>query len=359
MLISYHGHAVVKIETNGKTLIDWSLYYRQWTLADLKVRWGQAGLHPVRPTGMRTISGTQMQLARESNALVIATPEIATYLRLAGSRKLPRHEYWRQLTSLNSERWKWPRHFHSTGFWNRKTTKLFIWECRPACLLTIEGKTIYHAGDTSLFGDMKLIGDRHPIDLAFSPIGDNFTMGPEDAVVCGWTVGGQERLFRSTTIPSLWSSRIRRIVVDMLPEGTGMVLDHRGIPSNFKHGMAVSLKGAIPFGRRPFFSLESTALRLRPCPDLFLSLSAYDREKHVNCKWGGTRWTETSTFFICCCADCCSITLIPHLPLHGGGAGMLSFLWHGWPCSYLLLPGTWRGCFFLRAKTLCEKKLFR
>jgi L-ascorbate metabolism protein UlaG (beta-lactamase superfamily) len=30
---------------------------------------------------------------------------------------------------------------------------------------------------------MKLIGERHPIDLAFLPIGDNFTMGPEDAAV--------------------------------------------------------------------------------------------------------------------------------------------------------------------------------
>jgi L-ascorbate metabolism protein UlaG (beta-lactamase superfamily) len=48
-------------------------------------------------------------------------------------------------------------------------------------LLMAEGKTIYHAGDTALFSDMKLIGERHPIDLAFLPIGDNFTMGPEDA----------------------------------------------------------------------------------------------------------------------------------------------------------------------------------
>ncbi|MEG0386621.1 MAG: MBL fold metallo-hydrolase, partial [Solibacillus sp.] len=44
-----------------------------------------------------------------------------------------------------------------------------------------EDVTIYHAGDTALFGDMELIGKRHPIDVAFLPIGDNFTMGPEDA----------------------------------------------------------------------------------------------------------------------------------------------------------------------------------
>lgn len=48
-------------------------------------------------------------------------------------------------------------------------------------LLTLGGKKIYHAGDTGLFYDMKLIGD-HGIDLAILPIGDNFTMGPDDAL---------------------------------------------------------------------------------------------------------------------------------------------------------------------------------
>lgn len=44
-----------------------------------------------------------------------------------------------------------------------------------------DGKRIYDAADTGLFGDMKLIGEEG-IDLAFLPIGDNFTMGPDDAV---------------------------------------------------------------------------------------------------------------------------------------------------------------------------------
>lgn len=44
-----------------------------------------------------------------------------------------------------------------------------------------ESKTIYHAGDTGLFYDMKLIGEEG-IDLAVLPIGDNYTMGPDDAV---------------------------------------------------------------------------------------------------------------------------------------------------------------------------------
>jgi len=48
-------------------------------------------------------------------------------------------------------------------------------------LLYLEGKKIYHACDTGLFYDMKLIGEEG-IDLAILPIGDNFTMGPEDAL---------------------------------------------------------------------------------------------------------------------------------------------------------------------------------
>jgi len=40
---------------------------------------------------------------------------------------------------------------------------------------------LYHAGDTALFSDMQLYG-AEGIDVAMVPIGDNFTMGPEDAV---------------------------------------------------------------------------------------------------------------------------------------------------------------------------------
>ena len=48
-------------------------------------------------------------------------------------------------------------------------------------LTTLDDKKLYMAGDTGLFGDMKLIGDEG-IDLAVLPIGDNYTMGPDDAL---------------------------------------------------------------------------------------------------------------------------------------------------------------------------------
>ena len=43
------------------------------------------------------------------------------------------------------------------------------------------GLTVYHAGDTSVFSDMKLIGELYKPDLALLPIGDHFTMGPREA----------------------------------------------------------------------------------------------------------------------------------------------------------------------------------
>lgn len=53
-------------------------------------------------------------------------------------------------------------------------------------VIHIGGKRIYHAGDTSLFSDMKLLNgviEEPGIDLALLPIGDNFTMGPSDAAI--------------------------------------------------------------------------------------------------------------------------------------------------------------------------------
>ena len=50
-------------------------------------------------------------------------------------------------------------------------------------MIKTAGKTIYYAGDTALNQEMKLIGELNTIDYAFLPIGDNFTMGPSDAII--------------------------------------------------------------------------------------------------------------------------------------------------------------------------------
>lgn len=49
-------------------------------------------------------------------------------------------------------------------------------------VITAEGKTLYHAGDTALTADIKLLGELYNFDCVCLPIGDNYTMGPEDAL---------------------------------------------------------------------------------------------------------------------------------------------------------------------------------
>lgn len=58
-------------------------------------------------------------------------------------------------------------------------------------LLTMDDRTFYHAGDTALFSDLKLIGDMHRIDVAAVPIGDVFTMGPEEALIAAKWIGAK------------------------------------------------------------------------------------------------------------------------------------------------------------------------
>ena len=50
-------------------------------------------------------------------------------------------------------------------------------------VIEIADKTFYYAGDTALTYDMKLLSEQYQLDFAFLPIGDNFTMGVEDALV--------------------------------------------------------------------------------------------------------------------------------------------------------------------------------
>lgn len=58
-------------------------------------------------------------------------------------------------------------------------------------VITGDSKTIYHAGDTGLFGDMKLIGDLYRPDAAMLPIGGFFTMSPKEAAVAARMIGAK------------------------------------------------------------------------------------------------------------------------------------------------------------------------
>jgi L-ascorbate metabolism protein UlaG (beta-lactamase superfamily) len=79
-----------------------------------------------------------------------------------------------------------------------------------------DGKKVYHAGDTGLFGDMRLIGEEG-IDFAILPIGDNFTMGPDDALRAVKLLQAKKVLpihYNTWDLiaqdPAAWAARVRK-----------------------------------------------------------------------------------------------------------------------------------------------------
>lgn len=219
MKVSFHGHSFVKIESQDKTiLID--PFITGNGLTDLTV-------DDVKPDviivthGHGDHLGDTVELAKKHNALVIANFELATYLSWQGV-----NTHGMSIGGayqFDFGKVKLTPAFHGTGLVTEN--KEIIYLGMPAgVLVTVEDKTIYHAGDTGLFSDMKLIGDRHPIDLAFLPIGDNFTMGPEDAAYAASLLSAKKVVpIHYNTFPPIKQNP--HTFVEMLESGVGLVLE--------------------------------------------------------------------------------------------------------------------------------------
>jgi L-ascorbate metabolism protein UlaG (beta-lactamase superfamily) len=176
MRISYHGHSVVQIQTNGKTIMI-DPFITGNPLTDLKAEDVKVDVI-ILSHGHNDHVGDTVELAKRNHALVVANADLGTFLSWQGVNTHEMHIGGSYQFAFGKV--KLTQAFHGSGFVTKN--KEMIYCGMPAGILFMnEGKTIYHAGDTGLFSDMKLIGERHPIDIAFLPIGDNFTMGPEDA----------------------------------------------------------------------------------------------------------------------------------------------------------------------------------
>ncbi len=72
--------------------------------------------------------------------------------------------------------------------------------CACGFVVGMEGVRVYHAGDTALFSDMKLIGELYQPDVALLPMGGRFTMGPREAMMAANYIGAK------TVIPMHYST---------------------------------------------------------------------------------------------------------------------------------------------------------
>jgi L-ascorbate metabolism protein UlaG (beta-lactamase superfamily) len=171
--LTWYGHATLGLETAGKKLlID---PYFTGNPSAITTADEVTADYILVTHGHGDHLGDTLAIARRCGAMVVSNAEISSWLGKQGLKTHGQH--------LGGG--------HTYPFGYLKLTLALHGSGLPDgmyggnpggfLLTTTDQKKLYIAGDTGLFGDMKLIGDEG-LDLAVLPIGDNYTMGPDDAL---------------------------------------------------------------------------------------------------------------------------------------------------------------------------------
>jgi L-ascorbate metabolism protein UlaG (beta-lactamase superfamily) len=172
MRLRYLGHSAVQLLSgNDQVLID------PFVTGNPKAAVGVDELAPTHIVVTHAHGdhwGDAADIARRTGATIVSSAEIAGYARRQGveghgMNTGGRHEFGFGSVTFTQA-------FHSSSFDDGTYGGMPM-----GVIVELGGVRVYHAGDTALFSDMRLIG-RHGLDVALLPIGDNFTMGPDDAI---------------------------------------------------------------------------------------------------------------------------------------------------------------------------------
>ena len=182
MDIHYLGHSAFEIITKGKKiLIDPFLVcvpnYKPENIYDIFVTHGH-GDH----------LGSSIDISAKTGAPITAVFELANYCSKKGAKTI----------DMGLGSWKnysWGRAILVPAFHSSSTPEGQYCGCPCGVILEIEGKTIYHAGDTCLNSEMKMIGEVYQPDVVMLPVGGKYTMDIEHVVIAA------EWLQATTIIP--------------------------------------------------------------------------------------------------------------------------------------------------------------
>ena len=175
---SYYGHACFQLD-DGKYKVLVDPFLTGNPLASIRVDQAEADFILVTHAHGDHL-GDAPEIAKRTGAEVVGIPEVLALcteragdltvhgMNLGGSLNLPFGKVRMTLAQ------------HSSGVAGGIACGYVIY---------IGGLVIYYAGDTALFSDMKLIGQKDHLDYALLPIGDNYTMGLEDAALAAQLLG--------------------------------------------------------------------------------------------------------------------------------------------------------------------------
>jgi len=170
--VLYLGHSAFQLTgSKGKLLID--PYLTDNPRAAIKAKDVEANVIVVTH-GHGDHLGDAIDIAKRTGATIFATFELANYCQSKGAKVMDGHlggTYHSPLGKIKL----FPA-FHSSSIDGQ------LIGMPSSVVVSMDGKHIYHAGDTALFGDMSLIAEQYDLDAALLPIGGHYTMDIDDAV---------------------------------------------------------------------------------------------------------------------------------------------------------------------------------
>lgn len=199
MKVRYHGHSCVELAgEKASIIIDPFINdnpHTKLSARDIKTDY----IYITHGHGDHM--GDAVEIANNNNATIIAPYELAMYLSWQGVNVHALHIG--GSFQFDFGKVKAMQAIHGSSVINSLTKEIIYLGMPSGVVIEIEGKKIYHAGDTGLFSDMKLL-EKEQLDLVFLPIGDNFTMGPEDALLAAeWIKAKKTVPIHYNTFPNI------------------------------------------------------------------------------------------------------------------------------------------------------------